>query len=329
MSERGEGEGARDDVAFEPGACPVCGEERVALCGIEGCGFRMARCPACTALFQQSDPSLKPEPYAELYGGNPGMRIEEALAAHPKWPYDVVLDDLAAEGMTSGRLLDVGCSYGYFVAYARMKGWDSEGIDLSPQATGWARSQGLPCAHVALEAYRPDRLFDAIAMENVLEHVSDPGACLRQALELLRPGGLLHLKVPNVESAVIRRSRRNLIGQLKPFEHLIYFSPRSVDVLCERLGHPWRQHLCERHLLVQVLDYKVRSAMVLRQRWVQMRYAAGSPQAEGTTRAARVYHGAKRILGSLRWGPADVQIAAVIRKRQQAGPDRGSPVPGA
>jgi 2-polyprenyl-3-methyl-5-hydroxy-6-metoxy-1,4-benzoquinol methylase len=50
------------------------------------------------------------------------------------------------------------------------------------------------------EAFRPDRPFDAIIMEHVLEHVEDPVGILRLATPWLAPGGVIVVGVPNAHS---------------------------------------------------------------------------------------------------------------------------------
>ena len=76
--------------------------------------------------------------------------------------------------------------------------------------------------------------FDAITLWDVLEHMADPIAVLKKAARLLRPGGILALNVPNIESLIAK-----LMGSRWPLlltEHLYYFSPSSLRLLLERSG---------------------------------------------------------------------------------------------
>src|SRR5262249_25125436 len=85
--------------------------------------------------------------------------------------------------------------------------------------------------------------FDVITMWDLLEHVPDPISFLREAASLLKAGGLLFAKVPNLDSMQARvfRSRWPL---LLP-EHLNYFNAGSLQVCGAKAGLRWvgsRQH---------------------------------------------------------------------------------------
>lgn len=104
----------------------------------------------------------------------------------------------------SGRLIDVGCGNGTFVAAARDRGFDAFGIDFSEKAIEAGRRRfGLDqlycCSIEDLRHRFGDRRFDVATGFEVLEHVDDVGAFLRELNELLVPGGYLVISVPNRE----------------------------------------------------------------------------------------------------------------------------------
>ena len=90
----------------------------------------------------------------------------------------------------SGRLLDVGCATGYFLNAARLD-FETQGIELSEWAAKYARERlrldvvtaGLDDAPFATEH------FDVVALNDVIEHFTDPKAALLRIHALLRPGG--------------------------------------------------------------------------------------------------------------------------------------------
>lgn len=81
-----------------------------------------------------------------------------------------------SDGARKGRLLDVGCGSGEFLAQMRELGWDVFGVEPDPQAARVAREQfGLTVWPGALaEASFPDGFFDAVTLNHVIEHVADP-----------------------------------------------------------------------------------------------------------------------------------------------------------
>jgi 2-polyprenyl-3-methyl-5-hydroxy-6-metoxy-1,4-benzoquinol methylase len=142
-----------------------------------------------------------------------------------------------------GRLLDVGCGAGFFVAEALRMGWDASGIDLNADLVAVVRERdGLPLAHGRLgEIDLPARSLDALTLWDVLEHVEDPRATLEIARRLLRDGGLVGVSTPNVDGLFPRLSYP--VGRLtgywthpEPPAHLFQFSTATLTSLLERSG---------------------------------------------------------------------------------------------
>jgi SAM-dependent methyltransferase len=128
-----------------------------------------------------------------------------------------------------GRLLDVGCATGLFLDAARRYGpWQVQGIEPSPSAAAYGRRElGLDIVQGTFaDADLDDADFDAITMWDVLEHLHDPTAALHKAARLLRPGGVLVVRVPHMESIGARLFGRYWAGLDAP-RHL-YVYPRHV-----------------------------------------------------------------------------------------------------
>lgn len=132
------------------------------------------------------------------------------------------------------RFLDVGSGYGYLRQGGQELGWHHEGLELSKHACaaaqrffGFETFQGLLDQH-------PGRDFDVLAMMDLVEHVSDPVALLRQAAQRLVPGGLCVIRTPNL-LAVEREVFGHRYHSFKR-EHLQCFSPESLAWALEAAG---------------------------------------------------------------------------------------------
>lgn len=142
------------------------------------------------------------------------------------------------------RLLDVGCGTGDFLAFMQENGWQVEGLDLSPHATRTAAARGLTVHCQKLGDFlktAPDRLaaFTVVTLLNVLEHVPDPVDLLQLCAQVLAPGGIVVVRVPNDFSQL--QTCASLRLGVGPWwitlpDHLNYFDFASLRSLLEYTG---------------------------------------------------------------------------------------------
>jgi 2-polyprenyl-3-methyl-5-hydroxy-6-metoxy-1,4-benzoquinol methylase len=137
----------------------------------------------------------------------------------------------------TGRLLDIGCGNGEFLAAMRGLGWDVLGLEPDPMAARTAREKlGLSVEQATLEAHTlPRHTSDAVTMHHVIEHLPDPVQSLRLARELLRPGGRLIVVTPNAQSLARYLFRRHWMSWDPP-RHLSLFTPRTLQATATRAG---------------------------------------------------------------------------------------------
>lgn len=101
-----------------------------------------------------------------------------------------------------GRVLDVGCATGTFLAALRAHGWQTQGVELSSYAAAYARSRhGLDVfTGEIVDAQFPANQFDLVVLWDVLEHVHQPRETLLEAARVAKPTGTLLLTLPNPNS---------------------------------------------------------------------------------------------------------------------------------
>jgi SAM-dependent methyltransferase len=131
---------------------------------------------------------------------------------------------------TGGALLDIGCSSGAFLRALKGPAWQLHGVDTSAEEARKARtSTGAEVfAGDPLEApYQPES-FDVITCFHTLEHVYEPLELLRKIFTWLRPGGILYLILPNIDSWEACIFGSYWYGLELP-RHLFHFSPSSLE----------------------------------------------------------------------------------------------------
>jgi SAM-dependent methyltransferase len=139
------------------------------------------------------------------------------------------------------RLLDIGCGPGFFLQTAMLRGWLACGIDPSRQAVAHARGLGAPVTEGFFNSESAGALgcFDAVHLNNVLEHIPDPAHLIALAHGLLEAGGVICVNVPNDFSALQfagRRAAQLADWWVAPPHHLNYFDFDSLSNLLIREG---------------------------------------------------------------------------------------------
>jgi len=145
---------------------------------------------------------------------------------------DLYLGDLAP-----GKLLDLGCGDGQFLARMRARGWEVVGVDFDQAAVAAAWDlHRIRVLQGDLRSLRlPDSEFDAIVLNHVLEHVPSPVAELTECRRLLRPGGSLVSVTPNAHSLGHEWFGPAWRG-LEPPRHLQIFAEPSLRACAEKAG---------------------------------------------------------------------------------------------
>lgn len=253
---------------------------------LTGAAVTVCRCSRCGLVF--ANPMPVPASFDDHYD----------RAASDYWPSEYFRDEpdyfsaqlKTLSQLTTGRgvALDIGAGLGKGMKALERFGFKVYGLEPAPQfhrlaidRMGIAEDR-LQQAAVESAAY-PDASFDFITFGAVLEHLQQPGEAITRAVGWLKPGGLMHLEVPNAGWLVARlinsfyrlqgtRFVTNLSPMHPPF-HLYEFTARSFEELAQRLGLKLLQtkiEVCEIFHLPSIMHPLLRLAMSLSKTGMQM-----------------------------------------------------------
>lgn len=219
-------------------ACRLCDAADLAR-HFEVRGSTLDRCRRCGFVQVRDQPSAAELEaiYGETYFASSKYADLRAQQRENQRRLDLLEHAGVAPG---GRVLDVGCATGDFIAAAGDR-YDLWGLDVSPFATGVARERNPRFAAQVRTGFIEDQAFepasfDAIALWDVVEHLWDPRRVLRQLVAHLRPGGSLILSTPDIGAVTARLMGRRWAFMTPP-EHLGFFCARSLrSVLDEQIG---------------------------------------------------------------------------------------------
>lgn len=214
--------------------CPVCGGKD--FDGLMQVGpHPVVRCRLCGLGLTNPQPS--DAELGEIYGPDYVLADESDTVGHAmvlrskRATADHYLDMLAHAGVPSrGMLLEIGCGAGNFLVRAADRGFDVTGLEFSPYAAERARKnlngrgQILVGEITTLAGQR--EVFDVCVLCDVIEHVRRPDEFVREILRLLRPGGVLLVVTPSLDSW----SARALGSRWMEYkaEHLFYFTRATI-----------------------------------------------------------------------------------------------------
>lgn len=139
--------------------------------------------------------------------------------------------------VSTGKILDVGCSAGLFLREAKENGFETYGVEVCSATGEIAREKfniNVFCGFLE-EAGFPDGYFDAITLWDVLEHIPDTNAFLKEIRRILKPGGGLFVQCPNVDSVMAGIGGKSWIWYTVP-DHLYHFSQKTLKAVIEKNG---------------------------------------------------------------------------------------------
>ncbi len=136
-------------------------------------------------------------------------------------------------------LLDVGCSSGAFLGNATELGYRGEGVEPAPKAAATAQAAGLSVKQGLLQDVGyADGQFDAITLFEVIEHLKEPLALLKECQRILSPGGILLIGTGNAAgwTAQSMGKKWEYFDIRKHGGHISFYNPDSIEALAKRAG---------------------------------------------------------------------------------------------
>ncbi len=202
--------------------------------------FYLRRCPICKTYM--NNPQWQPNILSTFYDT---FEYQERNHVDDKYALDIIkanymnyenyLDE-AEEQTEIKRYLDVGCGMAMMVLEASSRAWEAWGIDISKVPILYARKKfGLKNLIIGTFDRKPEwsEYFDLISMNDYIEHTNDPNEQLDIARFCLRPGGLLQILIPNVESPMMKFFPQNILA---PPQHLWLWGRVGIGSLLQRHG---------------------------------------------------------------------------------------------
>jgi 2-polyprenyl-3-methyl-5-hydroxy-6-metoxy-1,4-benzoquinol methylase len=180
--------------------------------------FAVWRCPRCLSIHARDEVDL-----AHYYADYPFHKLKDSPDWMPEAMYGNLLSRLKHAGVgKDNSILDYGCGSGMFLSFVKKSGFsDANGYD--EYSEHYADKRAL------------SRSYDCIMAQDLIEHVPDPQAFVRQIHELTHPGSVIALGTPNAEAIDLSNPEPRVHTLHQPY-HRHILSKRALCELGKELG---------------------------------------------------------------------------------------------
>ncbi len=132
------------------------------------------------------------------------------------------------------KILEIGCGPGVFYKPWIELNVDWTGIDINPYWKKFGQENGVPVSNKSI--YSIEKKFDVVMAHQVIEHVENPIEFIKNIKSVLKPGGVIHLELPNQFSlsARLRKISPKIssdYGFIQPPMHLRAYCKKTIQYL--------------------------------------------------------------------------------------------------
>jgi SAM-dependent methyltransferase len=231
-------------VSLETVDCSFCGSPEYSLYDSVD-EWRIVRCKRCGFYFTNPRPTIESLPSfydMSYFRDDDEIRFgffnqdgePRSLSAHE---YKQRIADIESYVEKRGCLLELGAAVGEFLSVMSSRGWKVEGVEVSRDAVEVAkRNHAVDIFCGNLEQFESSKTYDVVCMYHSLEHTPNPAYVIDRAYELLKPGGIIVIEVPNLKGFDSRINRERKLSSYDLPRHLSHFTPAILSNKLQRTG---------------------------------------------------------------------------------------------
>jgi len=229
-----------DTDSFENTPCPLCGSESSSLL-YEINSYKYNKCNNCELVYL--NPRLKEESLLEYYAqdsfyaeysSGTGYEIQERAL---RSTFSRYMKELHKRNVTGGKLLEIGCGFGFLLDEAKNYFDYRIGTDFSSEAVSHAKKYADNVYCGGLEAIPSDTStkFDCVISFSVLEHVYNPNTFIQEIQNYMAPNGSLVVSTPFIGGMWYKILGKKWSFFIPP-EHVCLYNHNSISQLLKQNG---------------------------------------------------------------------------------------------
>lgn len=203
--------------------CPVCNnEEKVLL--LEKNGYKIVECDGCGHIYVNNPQEDTSSPFEGK---------DDITKYKPRHKQIMNFLDNYYNSNKKVKVAEIGSGVGHFAnLISKYDKYDYVGYELSQGRYDFAKSHGL---NVINDYFKESKnMYDAIVMDNVLEHVENPSLIYELVSNSLKSGGVFIVIVPNKNDICRFIPKWKNRHYWQPSCHINYFSFDNLKFLSEK-----------------------------------------------------------------------------------------------
>lgn len=222
--------------------CLICGEETVFL--LKKDGFDEYICSKCGLSFVHPQPKaewLRDEVYS-FESGYQGNKTSNLSIENEGKRFGRPLDFVALK-KPNGEMLDVGCSNGQVMYWAKKRRLKPSGVEINKRTALMAKENGFDVFNGFLkDSNFQKNSFDLAFLGDVIEHVNNPKEFIGEVKSFLKPDGLVVVSTPNINcfwsktTLWLYRIFNIPWTSVTPPYHLFQFSYENLNILMKEFN---------------------------------------------------------------------------------------------
>lgn len=222
-------------------ACPVCKHDQFENLmilkdhSISGESFALVRCRKCDFVF--TNPRPEDAALGKFYESEDYISHQNKSTNLINFVYKLVRsytlrgkEKLINSFGEKGKLLDIGCGTGHFLAYCQDKGWEIAGVEADSKARQLASEQTATDLYSSVHELPDKPKYEMITLWHVLEHIPDLNEAIDKIKGILKKKGRLIIAVPNHQSWDAQQYKEYWAAWDVP-RHLWHFDQKSMKQL--------------------------------------------------------------------------------------------------
>lgn len=201
--------------------------------------FRLVKCNDCGLVYINPRPIHKEinKYYSCDYYSYGGNNLKASIEKMLSYYYLSRQKKMIMQFKKEGKILDVGCGSGSFIASFSSKKWEPYGVE--PNLVGYNLSKQKMKNNILnkelLDCKFPDNYFEVITMWHVLEHIYNPNEELQEINRILKDDGVFILSLPNIKSLGFRIGGKHWFHLDAP-RHLYHYDSTTITEMLTKNG---------------------------------------------------------------------------------------------